>query len=110
VRWFLGTTPGEAPRELPDVQALRDALLRYDLADPRDYSALNLSVGAKFAPGRREVFFECTETALQRFAVLDAVVAFESELHDRYEKRVWLLPHPGASEASVRSGQDAAAG
>lgn len=97
--WRVGTAPGSHVVDVGSMVALRDLLADAGLGDGADYTITNYSAGSALAPGEERLYFECADTALSRFGVLEVVFEFESLLGDRYDKAISLLPHPGASVA-----------
>ena len=101
VRWIVRAASAREDSVLTTIGAVHDALARQDLRESRDYHLVNFTSGAAIAPGEVERYFVCTEAGIKALARFDVVLRFDSTLGDRYERRIWLLPHPGASTAIV---------
>jgi hypothetical protein len=103
VRWLVGTSDGGVS-DVASMAALRGFLGELELVDGTDYAVTNYSPRSALGPGEERLYFECTDGALARFGVFDAVFTFESMLGDRFEKTVSLLPRPGSSDAVIQVG------
>jgi hypothetical protein len=71
--------------------------------DVRDYWVANYTPGMALAPGEERCYFECTDATVAAFSRLEVNFEFRSMLGERFEKRVSLVPHAGASEVVLDS-------
>ena len=96
VDWRVSIAKSDATA-LRSLIEVHDHLGSSDFLEARDYWIANYTPGMALAPDEERCYFECTDAVVAALATFEAVFAYTSLLGERFEKRVSLVPHPGAS-------------
>ncbi|HEX8002566.1 MAG TPA: hypothetical protein VF519_07710 [Mycobacteriales bacterium] len=88
---------GKRSTTMTSTSALQQALSELGLVDAGDFWIVNFSPGAVLAAAEERCYFECTRRMVEDLATFEVLLRFRSLFGADIEKRVSLLPHPGAS-------------